>query len=580
MKLILEHLKKYKFLLFLNIVAVLGFIIVELSIPTITAMMIDIGIKNSDKAYTISWGIVLIGIAVFGGLSNILLNYSTVRIATNVTFDIRNRLFTKVQTMSHEDFQKFGVSSLITRTTSDPWQLQLFIQMLLRTAFITPLMIIASMLLIFKTSSSLAMIVLGTVPVIIVGIIIVAKISGPISKKQQSILDRLNRVIRENITGIRVIRAFRKDEYENERFDEVNSDYKKLSVKLFRLMSLTEPVFFLFLNCVLILIAWVASKMIGLGTLEVGQLVAFTEYQFHAMFSMMMFANVFVMYPRAAVSANRINEVLETEASIVNPVSPVHSTGSDVSVEFDNVSFQYPDGEEKILQNISFVANKGDTVAFIGSTGSGKTTLAKLIVRFYDVTEGRVLVNGIDVRDYDLEKLRDIIGFVPQKANLFSGTIDYNIKFGKGDANREEIVRSATISEAKEFIDNKHDKYDEMISEGGSNFSGGQKQRLSIARAVIKDADIFVFDDSFSALDYKTDAKVRSNLQTYMSDAIVLVVAQRIGSIMNADQIIVLNEGKMVGRGTHSELMRDCEIYREIAYSQLSKGELEEYGKD
>lgn len=580
MKLILEHLKKYKFLLFLNIVAVLGFIIVELSIPTITAMMIDIGIKNSDKAYTISWGIVLIGIAVFGGLSNILLNYSTVRIATNVTFDIRNRLFTKVQTMSHEDFQKFGVSSLITRTTSDPWQLQLFIQMLLRTAFITPLMIIASMLLIFKTSSSLAMIVLGTVPVIIVGIIIVAKISGPISKKQQSILDRLNRVIRENITGIRVIRAFRKDEYENERFDEVNSDYKKLSVKLFRLMSLTEPVFFLFLNCVLILIAWVASKMIGLGTLEVGQLVAFTEYQFHAMFSMMMFANVFVMYPRAAVSANRINEVLETEASIVNPVSPVHSTGSDVSVEFDNVSFQYPDGEEKILQNISFVANKGDTVAFIGSTGSGKTTLAKLIVRFYDVTEGRVLVNGIDVRDYDLEELRDIIGFVPQKANLFSGTIDYNIKFGKGDANREEIVRSATISEAKEFIDNKHDKYDEMISEGGSNFSGGQKQRLSIARAVIKDADIFVFDDSFSALDYKTDAKVRSNLQTYMSDAIVLVVAQRIGSIMNADQIIVLNEGKMVGRGTHSELMRDCEIYREIAYSQLSKGELEEYGKD
>lgn len=580
MKLILEHLKKYKFLLFLNIVAVLGFIIVELSIPTITAMMIDIGIKNSDKAYTISWGIVLIGIAVFGGLSNILLNYSTVRIATNVTFDIRNRLFTKVQTMSHEDFQKFGVSSLITRTTSDPWQLQLFIQMLLRTAFITPLMIIASMLLIFKTSSSLAMIVLGTVPVIIVGIIIVAKISGPISKKQQSILDRLNRVIRENITGIRVIRAFRKDEYENERFDEVNRDYKKLSVKLFRLMSLTEPVFFLFLNCVLILIAWVASKMIGLGTLEVGQLVAFTEYQFHAMFSMMMFANVFVMYPRAAVSANRINEVLETEASIVNPVSPVHSTGSDVSVEFDNVSFQYPDGEEKILQNISFVANKGDTVAFIGSTGSGKTTLAKLIVRFYDVTEGRVLVNGIDVRDYDLEKLRDIIGFVPQKANLFSGTIDYNIKFGKGDANREEIVRSATISEAKEFIDNKHDKYDEMISEGGSNFSGGQKQRLSIARAVIKDADIFVFDDSFSALDYKTDAKVRSNLQTYMSDAIVLVVAQRIGSIMNADQIIVLNEGKMVGRGTHSELMRDCEIYREIAYSQLSKGELEEYGKD
>lgn len=579
MKLILEHLKKYKFLLFLNIVAVLGFIVVELSIPTITAMMIDIGIKNSDKAYTISWGIVLIGIAVFGGLSNILLNYSTVRIATNVTFDIRNRLFTKVQTMSHEDFQKFGVSSLITRTTSDPWQLQLFIQMLLRTAFITPLMMVASMLLIFKTSPSLSMIVFGTIPVIIIGIIIVARLSGPISKKQQGLLDRLNRVIRENITGIRVIRAFRKDDYENERFDEVNTAYEKLSIRIFKLMSLTEPVFFLFLNIVLILISWVAAKMIGAGTLEVGQLVAFTEYQFHAMFSMMMFANVFVMYPRAAVSANRIQEVLDTEASIVNPVSPVNSTGKDVSVEFDNVSFQYPDGEEKILQNISFKANVGDTVAFIGSTGSGKTTLAKLIVRFYDVTEGRVLVNGIDVRDYDLEELRDIIGFVPQKANLFSGTIDYNIRFGKEDATREEIIRSATISESKEFIDNKHDKYDEMISEGGSNFSGGQKQRLSIARAVIKDADIFVFDDSFSALDYKTDAKVRSNLETYMSDAIVLVVAQRIGSIMNADQIIVLNEGKMVGKGTHSELMRDCEIYREIAYSQLSKGELEEHGK-
>ncbi|NLY21342.1 MAG: ABC transporter ATP-binding protein [Tissierellia bacterium] len=580
MKLILRHLKNYKALLLLNIASVLGFVIVELSIPTITAMMIDVGIRNSDKAYTITWGWILIAIAIFGGLSSLLLNYCSVKIATNVTRDIRNSLFSKVQSMSHADFQSFGVSSLITRTTSDPWQLQLFVQMLLRVAFLAPLMIVSSITLILKTSVELSMIMFYSIPVIIIAVALVAYFSGPISKKQQKLLDRLNQIIRENITGVRVIRAFRKDEYENERFEEINKGYKKFSSMLFRLMSLAEPVFFFFLNCILILIAWVAAQMIGQGTLEVGQLVAFTEYQFHAMFSVMLFASVFVMYPRAAVSASRIQEVLDVVPSIKNPAVTTSPIKEEVSVEFDNVSFSYPDGEENILKHLSFKANKGETVAFIGSTGSGKSTLAKLIVRFYDVTEGQILVNGVDVRDHDLQELRQSIGFVPQKANLFSGTIDYNIRFGKENATEEEVIRSSKIAEASSFIQAKPNKYEDIVSEGGLNLSGGQKQRLSISRAVIRDANIFVFDDSFSALDYKTDAMVRANLKNEMSDSIVLVVAQRISSIMNADKIIVLNEGKMVGMGTHGELMKTCTIYQEIAHSQLSEGELSQYGKN
>lgn len=578
MKLILKSILKYKVLFCLDLFAVIGFVFTELSIPTLMSTMIDIGVANSDKAYVLAAGKILIFIAVFGGLSGLLLNYAAVRISTNVTRDIRHKLFSHVQDISHADFNKFGVSSMITRTTSDPWQLQLFIQMLMRTALMAPIMIISSVFFIVRTSPSLSLVMLASLPVIVIGVLIIAQLSKPLSIRQQKLADTVNRIMRENITGIRVVRAFRKDKDENERFSDVNTQYRRTSTRLFRLMSFTDPIFYFFLNAMMLVIMWIAAQMIGAHSLQVGQLVAFLEYQFHAVFSMMLFCTVFIMYPRAAVSSARIQEVLDVEPSIEDPekpVSPLPETPS--SLEFNHVNFRYPDGEAAVLSDISFIAKAGETTAFIGSTGSGKSTLVKLITRFFDVSSGRILLNGIDVRDYDLQALRAHIGFVPQKAFLFSGSILDNIKMGKEDATIEEVEHAATLAEASQFIHEKPDQYNEQLAEGGTNISGGQRQRISIARALIKPADVYVFDDSFSALDYRTDSLVRANLKREVRDAVICIVAQRISSIINAEQIIVLNEGKIVGKGRHQDLMKSCDIYQQIAHSQLSREELEHY---
>ncbi|MDU1855621.1 MAG: ABC transporter ATP-binding protein, partial [Clostridium baratii] len=379
---------------------------------------------------------------------------------------------------------------------------------------------------------------------------------------------------RENLTGIRVIRAFGNDDHEAERFKETNDQYATVSKKLNKLMSISQPTFFFLLNIAIIAIFWISSKMINAGTLEVGQLVAFIEYLFHAMFSIMLFSLVFVMYPRAEVSANRISELLEEEPLIKSPENGVKVTTNKGIIEFDNVTFTYPDGEEPVLKDISFTAKKGETIAFIGSTGSGKSTLINLIPRFYDVTKGSIKINGIDVRDYDLSALRKKIGFIPQKTLLFTGSIAHNIKFGKKNAKDEEVEHSAKIAQAYDFITKKPNKFNEKISEGGSNVSGGQKQRLSIARAIVRNPEIYIFDDSFSALDFKTDAILRRKLKDETKESIVLIVAQRVSSIIDADKIIVLNEGEVVGSGTHKELLKTCEIYKEIASSQLTEEEL------
>ena len=574
MKLILKYLKRYKKLLLFDFLSVFGFALVELGIPTIVAQMIDQGIANQDPQFIKERTLVILLIAVLGVFGTICLGYCSASISINITRDIRSDIFRRVQQFSHAEFNKFGVSSMITRTNNDAFQIQLFVNVLLRTALLTPVMFIVSMVLTIQNSLPLSLVLAASVPFIVAGVYIVAKKADPLSTRQQKGLDKLNQVTRENLTGIRVIRAFRNDEFEMQRFAQTNEDYTNTSRKLFKLMTITQPLFFLMLNAVILIIFWLSANMINVGTLSVGQLTAFLEYCFHAMFSMMLFCTVFIMYPRAAVSASRIQAVFDTDISIVNPENGVTETPIKGKIEFDHVDFVYPNGDEAVLKDISFKAEKGETVAFIGSTGSGKSTLINLIPRFYDVTRGSIRIDDVDIRDFDLKALRSRIGFIPQKALLFSGSIGSNIRFGRLDAPEDEVIHSSQVAQAYDFITQKPHQFEEAIAEGGTNVSGGQKQRLSIARALLIKPEIYIFDDSFSALDFKTDARLRADLKEETKDAITLIVAQRISTIMDADQIIVLNEGKIVGHGTHHELLKNCTIYQEIAASQLSEEEL------
>lgn len=574
MKLILKYMKNYKLILALNIISIFGFALVELGIPTVMAKVIDTGIINNDIPYIKRMGLVIVIISIVGVLGTILLGYCSSKISTGITRDMRNDIFKKAQEFSHTEYDKFGVSSMITRTTNDAFVLLQFTNTLLRTALLTPVMFTVSLVMILRTSPSLSLVLAAVIPLIIIGVFVIAKTSEPLSETLQKRLDKLNRISRENLTGIRVIRAFGNDKHEDERFEETNELYADVSKKLNKLMAISQPMFFFLLNIAIIVIFWVSSKMINVGSLQVGQLVAFIEYLFHAMFSIMLFSLVFVMYPRAQVSANRIMEILNEEPIIKSPENGIKETDVKGLIEFDNVSFTYPNGEEAVLKNISFKAKKGETIAFIGSTGSGKSTLINLIPRFYDVTEGSIKIDGIDIRNYDLGALRKKIGFIPQKTLLFTGSIASNIRFGKKNAETGEVEYSAKVAQAYDFISRKPKKFEEQISEGGSNVSGGQKQRLSIARAIVRKPEIYIFDDSFSALDFKTDAILRKRLKSETKDSIVLIVAQRIGSIMDADKIIVLNEGEVVGIGKHKELLKNCEIYHEIALSQLTEEEL------
>lgn len=574
MKLILQYLKRYKWLVCLNVISVFGFALVELGIPTFVSDMIDNGVQNQDEAYLFQMGIRIAIISIIGVCGTILLGYCSAKISTSVTRDIRQDVFNKVQSFSHSEMNELGVASLITRTNNDAFQIMMFLNIILKTALLTPVMIAVSFTLTITTSLKLSLIIISTIPIIIIGVVLVGKISSPISERQQGSLDSINRIFRENLTGIRVIRSFNNNQYETERFDDENVNFMNQSKKLFKLMSSTEPVFFLLMNLSALLIYFTASHLIDAGALPIGKLVAFMEYLFHAMFSVLLFCMVFMMYPRANVSAKRIMKVLEMESSIHHGESKKEEEEKR-SIVFEHVDFAYPDGEEAVLKDISFEAKEGETVAFIGSTGSGKSTLIQLIPRFYDVSSGRVLVNGVDVRDMNFNELRNKIGFVAQKANLFSGTIEENIRFGKPDATIEEVIHAAKVAQAYDFIMEKPLQFKERIVEGATNVSGGQRQRLSIARAVVRKPEIYIYDDSFSALDFKTDAKLRAELKKEVTNEIVLIVAQRVSTIMDADKIIVLNEGKIVGAGTHKELLKNCEIYYEIAASQLSEEEMQ-----
>ena len=573
MKLILHYMKRYKWLVLLNILSVFGFALVELGIPTMVSNMIDEGVLRQDKGYLLQSGAVIAVISLIGVCGTILLGFCCAKISTAVTRDIRNDVFAKVQSFSHAEMNRFGVSSLITRTNNDAFQILTFMNVILRTALLMPVMIVVSFALTISSSLDLSLIIASTVPIIVIGVVAVGKASAPISERQQGSLDRLNRIFRENLTGIRVIRSFNNDSHETERFDRENRFYMKQSRSLFKLMSSTEPVFFLVMNLAALAIYYVAAGMIDANILQVGKLVAFMEYLFHAMLSVMLFCTVFMMYPRASVSAKRIQAVLDTAPSVTSPLDP-QPLGDIEEITFDHVTFVYPDGEEAVLKDVSFTVRKGETIAFIGSTGSGKSSLINLVPRFYDATQGEVLVDGVNVRDYKLKALRDKIGYVPQQSFLFKGTIASNVAYGDTDRDDDTVRRACDVAQATGFIDKKQKKYDSGISQGGSNVSGGQKQRLSIARAVYRHPEILIFDDSFSALDFKTDRAVRDALEKEAKDSTKLIVAQRIGTIMNADRIIVLDDGKVVGQGTHEELLDTCEVYRQIAESQLSEDEL------
>ncbi|OSH35178.1 multidrug ABC transporter ATP-binding protein [Enterococcus faecalis] len=551
-----------------------GFILIELGLPTILARMIDKGIIPKDMDYIYQQGIWMVVITIIGVAMNILLGYFGARITTNIVRDIRDDLFEKIQTFSHSEYESIGVSSLITRTTNDAYQIMLFMGNILRLGFMTPVMFIASLYMVMRTSPSLGMYVLGALPFLLLAVVGIARLSEPLSKKQQKNLDGINGILRENLSGLRVIRAFVNEKFEESRFNKVNETYTKSSKSLFRLMAAAQPGFFFLFNIVMVLIIWSGTVQISHGDLEVGNLIAFIEYIFHALFSFMLFASVFMMYPRAAVSASRIQEALDMEPAI-REEEGVTETATKGYLEFKNVTFAYPGhAESPVIRNVSFKASPGETVAFIGSTGSGKSTLIQLIPRFYDVSEGEILIDGVNVKEYKLSALRNKIGYIPQKALLFTGTIADNLRYGKEDATLEEMERAIDIAQATEFVSQKPQGYDEPLSEGGTNFSGGQKQRLAIARAIIRNPEIYIFDDSFSALDYQTDANLRARLKKETTESTVLIVAQRVGTIMHADRIVVLNEGDVVGIGTHRELLETCPIYYDIAASQLSEEEL------
>ena len=572
-----SYLKRYPKWLVLDFFGAIFFVIVNLGLPTVLARMIDQGINQGNEEKLYFWAIVMLVIIVLGTFGRVVLSYAASKLTTNMVKDMRNDVYAKLQEYSHHEYEQIGVSSLVTRITSDAFVLMQFAEQTLKLGVITPMMMLSSILMIFLTSPSLAWIVAFSVPFLAVVVLYVAVKTRPLSEKQQKTLDKINQYVRENLMGLRVIRAFAREDFQENRFEEKNAIYADNSNRLFKLTGLTEPLFVQIIIAMIVAIVWFALDPLKQGSLQIGDLVAFIEYSFHALLSFLFLSNLFTMYPRTAVSSERLKEIMDMPISIDPNEDGIQETETHGYLEFDNVTFAYPgETESPVLHNISFTAKPGETIAFIGSTGSGKSTLVQLIPRFYDVTLGKIKVDGVDVRDYRLKSLRQKIGFIPQKALLFTGTIADNLRYGKEDASHEDLHQAADVAQAKDFIESREEGFATHLAEGGSNLSGGQKQRLSIARAVIKGPDIYIFDDSFSALDYRTDAILRRRLKDVTKDATVLIVAQRVGTIMDADQIIVLDKGEIVGRGCHEELMETNDIYREIAESQLKNASLTE----
>lgn len=570
-----KYLKPYVPLIFVAVFFLFVQALAELSLPALMAEIVDTGISSGNSRWILNAGLRMLAVTTAAGFAAILVGLAASRVAAGATRDIRRALFTHIERFSVGEFDSFSTASLLTRTTNDITQLQHLILMSLRMVLFAPVMGVGSIIMTVRTSVSMSWILALAVLIIIGIIILVFLIAMPRFRIIQKLVDRLNLVSREHLEGLMVIRAFGTEDFEKERFSKANSDLTKVNLFVNRVMVILSPAMMLIMNGVGLLIIWVGAKEIAASNMQVGQMMAYLQYAMQVIMSFLMLSMMFIMIPRAAVSGDRIAEVLSTEPQIKNPIN-AGSLAPELRgvIEFRNVSFRYPGADEDALQSISFTANPGETVAFIGSTGSGKSTLINLIPRFYDVSSGQVFVSGIDVRNVRQEALRKEIGYVPQKGSLFSGTIKSNIQYGKPSAAETDVVEAATIAQAHSFISEMEGGYGAHISEGGSNVSGGQRQRLSIARAIVRKPAVYIFDDSFSALDFKTDADLRRELKTHTKEATVLIVAQRISTILNADKIIVLDTGKIAGVGTHKELLQSCRLYKEIASSQLSGEEL------
>lgn len=534
----------------------------------------DLG--SIQTSYIIKTGLMMLLISFGGVAAAIGVGYLSALIAAGVSKKLRRDVFSKVERFSNNEFDKFSTSSLITRTTNDITQIQMLIIMGIRIMIYAPILGIGGVIMVLRESPSMTWIIGLAVLMMIILIGTVFTIAMPKFKLIQKLIDRLNLVSRENLSGLMVVRAFGTQKFEEGRFDKANKDLTNTNLFVNRVMVFMFPAMMLIMNFTTLLIVWIGSKQIADSTMQVGDMMAFMQYAMQIIMSFLMISMMFIMVPRASVSATRVSEVLDTEPSIRDPKQPKPFNSSMRGVvEFRNVSFHYEDAPEDVLHDISFIARPGQTTAFIGSTGSGKSTLINLIPRFYDVTSGEILVNGVNVKDVTQHDLHDQIGYVPQKGVLMSGTIASNLRYGKKEATDEEVQIAAEVAQAADFIAKLEDGYEKSIAEGGTNVSGGQKQRLSIARALVKKPPIYIFDDSFSALDYKTDVALRRALKEHTGDSTVLIVAQRVSTIMNAEQIVVLNEGQVVGIGTHEELLKNCPTYYEIAASQLSKEELQ-----
>lgn len=570
---ILKNLNPYKWVVLAVVLLVFGQSMAELFLPTLMADIIDNGVVKGDIPYIWRIGGWMLLVSAIGAVAAVFASFYSSQAAMGLGRDLRQKVFKHVGQFSLQEFDEVGTASLITRTTNDITQVQQVVIMMLRMVISAPIMLVGGVIMAVSKDAQLSLVIIGAMPVLAVAILLILKYGMPLFQEVQKRLDGLNLVVRENLTGIRVIRAFNREPQEKERLQKTNRELADVSIKVNKVMAFLMPVMMLVMNMTVVAVIWFGGIRINNGAMQIGDLMAFIQYVMMIMFALVMASFMFVMVPRAAVSAKRINEVLEMKPAFADD-GIAKADRARGTLEFEDVTFYYPGAEEPALSNISFTAKPGEITALIGGTGSGKSTLVNLVPRFYDVKSGTIRVNRVDIREASQQEIRSKIGFVPQKSILFTGTIADNIRFGKQDATQAEMEHAASIAQATEFIDQIKGGYGAEIEQGGSNLSGGQKQRLSIARALIRKPDIYIFDDSFSALDFKTDAKLRRALKDETRNATVLLVAQRVSTVVDADRIIVLEKGKMVGMGTHEELLKSNEVYREIALSQLSEEEI------